>query len=248
MAGHNKWSKVKRGKALADGKRSKVWQRITREMMVSAREGGGDPEMNPRLYAAVERAKAENMPKDNIQRAIKRGTGEIGGADYEELIYEGYAMNGIAILVECLTDNPTRTVADVRHAFSKNGGNFGTSGSVAYLFDRKGVIEIPADGIDEMELFEWVADAGADDLESNDGYFIVTTSVENFSAVQKALEDKNIKIEEANLSYIPTTTTKLTAEEAVKVLKTLDMLEELQDVQEVYSTLEMDDEMLDSLG
>lgn len=248
MAGHNKWSKVKRIKAVVDAKRSKVWQRIAREMMVAAREHGGDAGMNPRLQAAIERAKAENMPKDNIQRAIKRGTGELAGSDYEELVYEGYAVGGIAVLVESLTDNPTRTVADVRHAFSKNGGNLGATGSVSYLFEHKGMIEVPANTMDEMELFELVADAGADDLVQNEDVFTVYTSVENFASVQKTLEEKGVKITEANLTYLPTTTLKVNLDEAKKILKTFDMLEELQDVQEIYSTLDLDDEMLDALG
>jgi YebC/PmpR family DNA-binding regulatory protein len=164
MAGHNKWSKIKRQKAVTDARRSKAWARITRDIMVAAREGGGDPGMNARLSLAVDKAKAENMPKDNIERAIKRGTGEVAGSDYEEVTFEGYAPGGIAVMVEALTDNNNRTVANVRHLFSKVGGSLGQNGSVGYLFDRKGIFEIPADGHDELDLFELVADAGAEDL------------------------------------------------------------------------------------
>jgi YebC/PmpR family DNA-binding regulatory protein len=252
MAGHNKWSKIKRKKGVADARRSKVWARITRDIMIAAREGGGDVEMNPRLSLAVDKAKAENMPKDNIERAIKRGTGEIEGADYEEMTYEGYASGGIAIFVECLTDNTNRTVADVRHAFTKYGGNLGTSGSVAYLFDRKGRFEIAAEGQDgsavsEDELFLLVAEAGAEDLRREDDLFVVTTPMEEFAAVQDALEDAGIEPKEAQLIRTPTTTTSLSPDDAAKVLRLVDALEELQDVQEVYTSLEMDEATLASL-
>ncbi|MBN8587884.1 MAG: YebC/PmpR family DNA-binding transcriptional regulator [Rhodothermia bacterium] len=248
MAGHNKWSKVKRIKAVVDGKRSKVWQRITREIMVASRDGGGDPSMNAKLAAALERARAENMPKDNMQRAIKRGTGEIAGADYEELNYEGYAPFGIAVFVETLTDNSVRTVADVRHAFNKHGGNLGTTGSVGYLFDHKGIIEVSSSAIAHDDLFELVVDAGADDLEEEADRYIITTPVEAFGAVQQALTEADLKPIEANLERIPTTTNKLKPEEAVKVMKLIDMLEDYDDVQEVYHTLELDDETLEAIG
>src|SRR5690606_28637854 len=153
MAGHNKWSEVKRKKGVADARRSKVWARLTRDIMIAAREGGGDPDMNPRLDLAVDKANAQNMPKDNIERAIQPATGEIAAADYEEVTYEGYAPGGGAVFVECLSDNTNRTVADVRHAFSKHGGNLGTSGSVAFQFERKGQIDVPAQGLNEDELF-----------------------------------------------------------------------------------------------
>ncbi len=248
MAGHNKWSKVKRKKGVADARRSKIWARITRDMMIAAREGGGDPNMNPRLALGIEKAKAENMPKDNIERAIKRGTGEIEGADYEEMTYEGYAPGGVAIFVECLTDNTNRTVADVRHAFSKHGGNLGTSGSVGYLFDRKGLFEIDAAGQDEDDLFMLVAEAGAEDLRQEDGHFVVTTPMEAFAAVQDALEGAGIKPAEAGLVRLPTTTTSLSADDAAKVLRLVDALEELQDVQDVFTTLEMDEATLSALS
>ncbi len=241
MAGHNKWSKVKRKKGVADARRSKLWARITRDMMIAAREGGGDPGMNPRLALAVDKAKAENMPKDNIERAIKRGTGEIEGADYEEMSYEGYGPGGVAVFVECLTDNTNRTVADVRHAFTKHGGNLGTSGSVAYLFERKGLIEIAAAGQDEDDLFLLVAEAGAEDLRREDSSFVVTTPVEAFAAVQGALEDAGIEPAEAALVRVPTTLTKLDPDDAAKVLRLLETLEDLQDVQDVFTTLEMDE-------
>lgn len=252
MAGHNKWSKIKRKKGVADARRSKVWARITRDIMVAARDGGGDPDMNAKLALSVEKAKAENMPKDNIERAIKRGTGEIEGADYEELSYEGYAPNGIAVFVETLTDNTNRTVADLRSLFSKAGGNLGTSGSVAFLFDQKAIFEIPAApeegaAVAEDELFLLVADAGAEDLRREDDTFIVEAPVEAFGDVQAALADAGIEPSEAGLQRIPTTTTALPADDAAKVLRLLDQLDDHQDVQAVYSTLEMDDETLATL-
>jgi YebC/PmpR family DNA-binding regulatory protein len=248
MAGHNKWSKIKRKKGVADARRSKVWARITRDMMIAAREGGGNPDMNPRLALAVEKAKGENMPKDNIERAIKRGTGEIAGSDYEEMTYEGYAPGGVAVFVECLTDNTNRTVADVRHAFTKHGGNVGTSGSVAYLFERKGQFEVPAEGLSEDDLFLLVAEAGADDLRQEEGTFVVTAPMEAFAAVQSALAEAGIEPAEAELVRIPTTTTRPSAEDAQRVLKLIDMLEELQDVQNVFTTLDVDEETLAAMG
>ncbi len=248
MAGHNKWSKIKRQKAATDAKKSKAWARITRDIMVAAREGGGDPGMNAKLALAIEKAKSENMPKDNMERAIKRGTGEIAGADYEEVSYEGYGPGGVAIFVETLTDNTNRTVADVRHLFSKHGGSMGQSGSVGYLFDRKGVIEIAVGDHDEMELFELVAEAGAEDLANEDDTFIVTMPVENFGAVQAALQGAGIEPEEANLTRIPTTTVSLAPEDAKKVVKLLDLIEEHQDVQAVYSTLDFDEATIAALS
>ena len=241
MSGHSKWSTIKRAKAVTDGKRSKVWARVTRDIMVASREGGGDPSQNPRLATAVDKAKSENMPKDNINRAIKRGTGEIEGADYIEASYEGYANHGVALFVEALTDNTNRTVADVRHLFSKYGTGMGNTGSVAFLFDRKGVFAIPAEDNDEETLFELVAEAGAEDLTVEDDGFEVTTPVEAFGSVQAALDEAGIKTMEAGLQRVPTTTTRLDAEAAKSVMKLIDHLEELQDVQAVYSTLEMDD-------
>lgn len=238
MAGHNKWSKIKRQKAASDIKRSKIWARITREITVAAREGGGDISMNPKLSLAVEKAKGENMPKDNIERAIKRGTGELEGQDYEEVTYEGYAPGGVAILVETLTDNTNRTVADLRSLFSKAGGSLGKTGSVAYLFERKGLIQIPIEGQDEMMLFEQVVEAGAEDLEQDDDQFMVTTAVETFDDVQTALHEAGVPIAEASLVYIPSTTVKLDPDQTRKILNFIDKIDEHQDVQAIYSTLD----------
>lgn len=248
MAGHNKWSKIKRQKAVTDAKKSKAWARITRDIMVAAREGGGDPSMNAKLALSVEKAKAENMPKDNIERAIKRGTGEIQGADYVEMTYEGYAPFGVALFIEALTDNTNRTVADVRHLLTKVGGSLGQTGSVGYLFDRKGIFEIPAEGKDELELFELVAEAGADDLAEEDDMFVVTTAVENFGAVQAALDEAGIAVEEATLQRIPTTTIALDADSARKVAKLIEALENHQDIQAVYTTLDLDEATLEAIS
>ena len=253
MAGHNKWSKIKRKKGAADAKRSKVWARITRDILVAAREGGGAVDMNPRLALAVDKAKAENMPKDNIERAIKRGTGEIEGADYEEGTFEGYAPGGIAIFVDTLSDNNNRTVADVRSLFSKAGGNLGQDGSVAFLFDQKAVFEVPTGSMDEDDLFLLVADAGAEDLrreerdddeESEGDVFVIEAETSAFGDIQAALTDAGIEPSEASLVRIPTTTTALSTADAAKVLRLLDALDEHQDIQAVYSTLEMNDDAL----
>ena len=256
MAGHNKWSKIKRKKGVADARRSKVWARITREIMVAARNGMADPTLNAPLALAVDKAKAENMPKDNIERAIKRGTGEIEGSDYEEGTYEGYAPHGVAVFVETLTDNTNRTVADLRSLFSKAGGNLGTSGSVAFLFSQVAVFEVPAtsasgEPVTEDDLFLLVAEAGAQDLrreETDDGaVFVVEAPVEAFGAVQAALAGAGIETDEAGLQRVPTTTTALSPDAAAQVLRLLDGLDEHQDVQAVYSTLEVDDETLATL-
>ena len=253
MAGHNKWSKIKRQKAATDAKKSKAWARIARDLMVAAREGGGDPSMNARLALAVDKAKAENMPKDNVERAIKRGTGEIEGADYEELAYEGYAPHGVAVFVDALTDNTNRTVADLRSLFSKAGGNLGTSGSVAFLFDQKGVFEVlaePEDGpaVDEDALFLLAADAGAEDLRREGDRFVVTTPVEAFGSVQAALDAAGVTVDEAGLHRLATTTKTLSADEARPVLRLLEAIDDHQDVQAVYSTLDLSDEAAAALA
>lgn len=248
MAGHNKWSKIKRQKAVTDARRSKAWARITRDIMVAAREGGGDIGMNPRLALAVDKAKGENMPKDNIERAIKRGTGEIQGADYVEMAYEGYAPGGIAVFVDALTDNTNRSVADIRAAFSKAGGSLGQSGSVAFQFERKGVFEVPADRYAEDTLFELAVEAGAENLELEDDAFVITSPVEAFGDVQHALEEAGIEIAESSLQRIPTTTTVVDADTARKVARLIEKLEELQDVQSVWTTMEFTESTLEAIA
>ncbi len=239
MAGHNKWSKIKRQKAATDIKRSKAWARVSREITVAARHGGGDPSTNAKLALAVQKAKGENMPKDNILRAIKRGTGTIEGHNYEEHTYEGYAPHGVAVLIETLTDNTKRTVADLRSMFTKSGGNLGNRGTVAYLFEKRGVIQVSADNQDELTLFELAADAGAIDLELDGDTFMITTSFESFETVQAELLQAGVSFEDARLVRLPSTFVELGANEATTISRFLERLEMHQDVQAVYSNLDV---------
>ncbi len=239
MAGHNKWSKVKRQKAVTDSRRSKVWAVITRDIMVAAREGGKDPDMNARLALAIQKAKGKNMPKDNIERAIKRGAGEIEGQDYKECTYEGYSAQGVAIIVDALTDNTNRTVAEVRSVFSKNGGNLAKSGSVAYLFDRKGLIQIRSRGIDELELFDLAADSGAEDLEQDGDCFTMITPVNAFETVQTKVSAAGIEVEDARLVRAPMATVQKSPDQIRQTEALVAKLEDLQDVQEVFTNLEI---------
>ena len=237
MAGHNKWSKIKRQKAATDSKRSKAWARVSREITVAARDGGGDPSMNAKLALAVQKAKSENMPKDNIKRAIDRGTGDLAGQDYKGHTYEGYAPHGVAVLIETLTDNTKRTVAALRSMFTKSGGSLGRSGTVAYMFERRGVIQVSADDRDELTLFELVVDAGAIDLEFDGDTFMITTSLESFEAVQTELRRVGIPFEDSRLIRLPSTFVELGADEAAKISRFLERLELHQDVLAVYSNL-----------
>jgi len=246
MAGHSKWANIRHRKAAQDAKRGKIYTKLAREITVAAREGGGDPEKNPRLRAAIEKARKFNMPKENIERAIKRGTGELKGETYEEVTYEGYGPGGVAIIVKCLTDNRNRTASEVRHVFSKHGGNLGTSGCVSYLFERKGVITVPADKFDEETVMMAAIEAGAEDVVNEDGKFVVYTEPTELEAVRKGLIDAGVEVEEAKLDLIPTTTTRVEGETAQKVLKLLMALEELDDVQEVYSNFDMPEEVMNN--
>lgn len=250
MAGHNKWSKIKRHKAKTDQRRSKIWARISRDVTVAAREGGGEPGMNASLALAIEKAKAENMPKDNIERAIKRGVGEIQGEDYEEVTYEGYGPHGVAVFVETLTDNRNRTVADLRHLFSKGGGSLGKSGSVAYLFERKGVMEISSSGQphDELTLFEIVVEAGAEDMQREEDAYLVVTPPDLLEDVRRALELAGVEIGEAQLIMEPSTTVALSGDDARKVLRLIGHIDDHQDVQAVFTTLDMSEETLAALS
>lgn len=241
MAGHSKWANIRFRKEKADAKRGKIFTRLIREITIAAREGGGDPGLNPKLRLAIERAYESNMPKDNVERAIKRGTGQLEGVDYEEIRYEGYGIGGAAIMVDCLTDNRTRTVADVRHAFSKHGGNLGTDGSVAYLFKHCGQL-VFAPGTDEIKVMDAALEAGAEDVISNDdGSIEVITGVPEFEAVKAALERAGLKAELAEVTMKPSTEIELSGEDAGKMRRLLDALESLDDVQEVYTTAVMDE-------
>ncbi|HEX2960881.1 MAG: YebC/PmpR family DNA-binding transcriptional regulator [Ignavibacteria bacterium] len=244
MSGHSKWATIKRKKGALDAKRGKLFTKLIKELTIAARQGGGDPAGNPRLRLAVDNAKAANMPADNIDRAIKKATGELEGVNYVEMLYEGYAPGGVAVLVEVATDNKNRTVAEVRHLFSKGGGNMGESGSVAWMFDRKGVITVPKQGKSEDDMMEIVLDAGADDLQPEDEYYSIQTTVENFEPVRKALAEKNIQIENASLEWVAKNLIAVTGEDAEKVMKLVENLEDNDDVQNVYSNADIDESAL----
>jgi YebC/PmpR family DNA-binding regulatory protein len=247
MSGHSKWSTIKHKKGAADAKRGKVFTRIIKEMTIAARLGGGDPDANPRLRAAVAEAKANNMPKDNIERAIKRGTGELEGATYEEVTYEGYGPGGVAIIVEALTDNGNRTTPEIRHTFEKNGGNLGTPGSVKFQFERKGYFAVEKSAADEDKLMEIALEAGADDLQSDDpDAFEVYTSPESFEAVRQALENSKIPTVEAKLGMIPANYVTLDENKSRQVMKLLEALDDHDDVQNVWSNFDIPAEMMET--
>jgi len=245
MAGHSKWANIQHRKKKQDAKRGKLFTRLIREITVAARMGGGDATCNPRLRLAMDNALAANMPKDTVERAIKRGSGDLDGSQYEEVSYEGYGPGGIAVLVECMTDNRNRTVAEVRHAFSKCGGNLGTSGSVAFLFHHTGVLIYPP-GTDEERVMEVALEAGAEDIVNNDdGSIEVLTTPESFGAVRAAMESAGLKPEIAEVTQRASTSTLLTGEDARRMSRLLEMLEDLDDTQNVYSNAEIPDEELE---
>jgi YebC/PmpR family DNA-binding regulatory protein len=244
MSGHSKWSTIKRKKGAADAKRGKMFTKLIKEITISAREGGGDPSANPRLRLAVDNAKAANMPADNIDRAIKKATGELAGVTYYELTYEGYGPGGVAIIVEVATDNKNRTVADVRHQFTKYGGSMGENGSVAWMFDRKGIITLPIQEKTEDDIMNIVLEAGAEDLQSEDEFFEVQTSLESFEPVRKALVSANLEIENASLQWVAKNTASIDGEEVEKVMKLIEALEESDDVQNVYSNADFGEDIL----
>jgi len=247
MSGHSKWSSIKHKKGAADAKRGKIFTKLVKEIIVAAKEGGGDQEMNPRLRLAVSTAKGANMPNSNIERAIKRGTGELEGVNYEHITYEGYGHNGVAIIVETLTDNKQRTVADVRHIFSKYGGNLAENGSVSYMFEKKGMIVIPEDDLDEDEVMMASLDAGAEDFIVEEGDYIIYTAYANLHSVLKKMEEANYNIEKAEITRIPQNT--INADEvAEKLLKLIDYLEDCDDVQKVYANFEISDIVFDRLS
>lgn len=241
MAGHSKWANIKHKKAAQDAKRGKIFTRLIKEITVAARMGGGDPDSNPRLRLAMDKAFDQNMPKDNVERAIKRGSGDLEGVSYEEIRYEGYGTSGAAVMVDCMTDNRTRTVADVRHAFTKHGGNLGTDGSVGFLFKHCGQLFF-APGTDEDALMDAALEAGAEDVVSNDdGSFEVITDPYEFSNVKEQLEKASFKAEHAEVTMKPENETVLAGDDAVKMQKLLDALENLDDVQDVYTTAVMEE-------
>lgn len=242
MSGHNKWSTIKHAKGAADAKRGALFTKLIKEISIAASMGGGDANSNPRLRAAIVKARAASMPKDNIERAIKKGTGELGGGTFEELLYEGYAAGGVAVLVEVLTDNHNRAAANVRNIFTKTGGNLGTTGSVSRMFDRKGVIEYDAEKVSEEEVMEVALEAGAEDIVNEDGVITVTTAPNDFTSVVEALEPKGWETLSAEVSMVPQAYTAVDKDTAAKVQKLIDRLEEDDDVQNVWTTVEYPDD------
>jgi YebC/PmpR family DNA-binding regulatory protein len=245
MAGHSKWSQIKRKKAVTDQRRAAAWTKLIREITVAAKMGGGDPAGNPRLRLAIDAGRAANMPNENIERAIKKGTGELEGVTYEEITYEAYGPGGAAIMIDTLTDNANRTVADIRKWLSRNGGNLGTTGSVAWMFDRRGQVTIDAERYEEPAVLEAALEAGAMDMETDDGVYTVTSEDTDFTAVQDGLRDAGIEWEKAELAMVPKTEVRVEGADADKLLKLLDLLEELDDVQKVYTNADLD---VDSLA
>ncbi len=240
MAGHSKWKQIKRKKAITDAKRGASWTKVIREITVAAKAGGGDPGGNPRLRTAIDAAKAVNMPADNIERAVKKGTGELEGTIYEEVMYEGYGPGGAAIIIEATSDNPTRTVADVRFVFSRNGGNLGSTNSVAWMFDRKGQIFLDASRYQEDSTLEAALEAGAEDFARDGEQYVISTTVPTFHAVQDALIARKFEIESAEIAMVPKTSVKVEGKQAEQMIKLLEALEELDDVSKVFSNFDID--------
>jgi YebC/PmpR family DNA-binding regulatory protein len=246
MSGHSKWSTIKHKKAAQDAKRGKLFSRLIKELTVAAKLGGGDADANPRLRSAVATAKASNMPQDNIKRAIAKGTGALPGTTYEEVDYEGYGPGGVAIFVETMTDNRMRTTPEIRHVFTKYGGNLSEPNSVSWMFEKKGQFRIPCEGVGEEHLMELVLEAGAEDMREDEGHFEVSAPHDSFHDVQHALEREGISASEAAVSMEPTTTVRLEGKKAEQCLKLLETLQEHDDVQNVYANLEVDDGAIES--
>ena len=249
MSGHSKWSTIKHKKGAADAKRGKIFTKIIKEITIAARMGGGDPEGNPRLRQAVLAAKAENMPKDNIERAIKKGTGELAGAAaYEETTYEGYGPGGVAVLVEVMTDNKNRTVAEIRHIFSKHGGNLGENGCVAWMFDKKGSIIFEKSDVNEDDLMEIVLESGGEDVKEEESQYEVITDPDSFESVKEAIDKAGFAYALAEISMIPQTSVKLDEQRAVQMLKLMEKMEDNDDVQNVYANFDIPDDVMEKLS
>jgi YebC/PmpR family DNA-binding regulatory protein len=248
MSGHSRWSQIKRKKGKADVQRGKLFSKILREITVAARNGGGDPKANMRLKAAIESAKEANMPADNIKRAVQKGTGELPGESYEEITYEGYAPGGVAVMIDVLTDNRNRTGPEIRHTFEKFGGNMGSSGAVAWMFERKGIITADAERISEDELLDKALEAGATDFRRVEKAFEITTAPAQMDAVRDALAQARVPIIEAQVTYVPQSTVRVEGKEATSVVKLIEALEELDDVQSVYANYDIPDELLEAIS
>ena len=247
MSGHSKWSTIKHKKGAADAKRGKIFSKLIKEITVAARMGGGDSEANPRLRHALNAAKSQNMPKDTYERAVKKGTGELEGVNYEEIIYEGYGPGGVAVLVECLTDNRNRTIATIRHAFSKAGGNVGTDGCVAWMFDQKGLISINKIEATEDQLMEVALEAGAEDIRDEGDTFDIITEPSDFDSVKEAIDAAEIKYIEADITMLPQNMAPVQGTEAEQVIKFMDALDDLEDVQKFYTNADIPDEVFDAI-
>ena len=244
MSGHSKWSSIKHKKAATDAKRGKIFTKLIKEITVAARMGGGDLDANPRLRAAIAAAKNENMPKDNIERAVKKGTGELEGVNYEEIIYEGYGPGGAAVLVESLTDNKNRTVAEIRNIFGKSGGNLGENGCVAWMFDKKGYIAVERTAVDEDTLMETALDAGAEDIREDNGNFEVISEPGDFESLKEAIDRASIPYIDAEVTMLPQNTTNLAGKEAEQMVRLMEMLEDCDDVQKVYTNADIPDDLV----
>ncbi len=244
MSGHSKWATIKRKKAVIDASRGKIFTQVVKEITVAAKNGGGNPDMNPHLRLAIEKAKSVNMPQDNIKRAIMKVTGELPGVSYEEIIYEGYASGGVAIIVECLTDNKTRTVSEIRHLFERHNGKMGTAGTVAWMFHKKGKIIVKNINCNEDDVINIALENGADDIETIDNIFEVTTSVENFENVLNYL-NKKFEIENSQISMVPENLVKVEGKDAISVLKLMEVFEEHDDVQNVYANFDIDEKTIE---
>lgn len=248
MSGHSKWHTIKHKKGAADARRGKIFTRIIKELAVAARAGGGDPDANPRLRTIIAEAKSVNMPADNIKRAIQRGTGELPGVSYEEITYEGYGPGGVAVMVRVLTDNRNRTAPEIRHTFEKHGGNMGASGAVAWMFERKGVVNVDADRIGEDALLDIALDAGATDMRQVEKVFEITTAPAEMDAVRGALEGKGVPVIEATVAFVPQSTVRVEGKDAPTVLRLIEALEELDDVQAVYANYDIPDEVIEAIS
>lgn len=249
MAGHSKWANTKHRKGAQDAKRGKIFTKLAKEIAVASRMGGGDADANPRLRAAIVEARTVNMPKDNIERAIKKGTGELEGVNYEEITYEGYGPGGVAMLVECMTDNRNRTVGEVRFFFSKAGGNMGETGCVSYMFDKKGSLLIEKGALDEEKLLELALEAGAEDVVDQDGVFQVLTAPDDFNAVRESLEKEGVSFIEAAISMVPKNTAEVADEKtAIQLMKLIDNLEDNDDVQKVYANFDIPDALMEKIS
>ncbi|MCS7201891.1 MAG: YebC/PmpR family DNA-binding transcriptional regulator [Dictyoglomus sp.] len=249
MSGHSKWANIKHRKAAADAKKGKLFSNLSKEIIIAVKQGGGNPETNPRLRAAIERAKEANMPKENIERAIKRGTGEIPGATYEEVVYEGYGPGGVAIMVEVVTDNKNRTASEIRRIFTKHGGNLGEAGCVSWIFEEKGSIFIDKDSVkDEDQLLSDALEAGAEDVKIDPDSIEIVTSPQDFSSVKNILIEKGYKINSAEITKIPKNVVPVQDEDAEKVLKLMEELEDHDDVQKTYANFDIPDEILQALS